>query len=225
VIDLERFVRRMVAVLEASDPELLRRPIAVVELRERLVPYRAHRAALGLSSAEDYELLVLRLVAEEGDFARTTPSSAAGRAREEVASPNPDLDLVEQLGDATIEFLLDVRAIAEEPEAAPVAPLPPPPPPPSPPSLPPLPPLPPPPPPPPLFEALEPVPEAAPMPAATAACPSCSAPLPSGRVVVFCPFCGVQVGAKRCPGCGTEIERDWRHCITCGKAIDSRPLA
>ena len=228
--ELERLVRRLVSVLESRDPDGLHRPIAVAELRESVVPYRVHRAALGISSAEDYELLVLRLVAEEGEFVRTNPPAAAARAREEVASTNPNLDLVDQLADATIQIggagLAKIAMLAEDvvvvPPDPPAAPEPPPPPPPPPPQ--------PPPPPPPLppapevpeFEALEPVPDA---PAAvapgTATCRHCAAVLPTGRIVTFCPYCGVRLGARACAGCGAELEAEWRHCISCGKAADS----
>ena len=53
--DLERFARRLVEMLELRDPDGVHRPLAVAELRETVVPYRAHRAALGVTSAEDYD--------------------------------------------------------------------------------------------------------------------------------------------------------------------------
>ncbi len=239
--DLERLVRRLVEVLERQDPDSIHRPIGIGELRGHLLPYRTHRGALGVSSSEDYELLVLRLLAEEGDFVRTNPPAAAARARDEVASPNPNLDLVEELGDATVQIgapgLARINELVDDPplprhrvsadlpfiEVEPPRPEavlgpPPPPPPPSPapvavePAIVEI----------PQFEALEPVtvpaPEAAPdLPTGPSdKCPACSGVLPTGRSVIFCPFCGHQIGVGRCAVCGAELEPGWRHCITCG---------
>jgi hypothetical protein len=102
--ELERFVKRLVEVLGARDPAGLHRPVTVSDLRSSVLPYRLNRSVIGLSSSEDYELLVLRLVAEEGGYTRSYPPTSAERARAEMASPNPDLDLVEQLADTTIQL-------------------------------------------------------------------------------------------------------------------------
>ena len=51
------------------------------------------------------------------------------------------------------------------------------------------------------------------------ACPHCDQPLPTGRVVAFCPFCGGNVTTRACPQCGTALETAWRHCITCGHRV------
>ena len=48
------------------------------------------------------------------------------------------------------------------------------------------------------------------------ACHHCDQQLPTGRVVVYCPFCGGTVTTRACPHCGTALESAWRHCITCG---------
>jgi len=119
--DLERFVKRLLETLRARHPAGAQRPFTVAELRDAILPYRMHRSALKLSSNEDYELLVLRLTAEEGGYARTTPPDAAERAREEVASPVPDLDLLDLLGDTTLQLapgLTDRLAAAESAEQA-----------------------------------------------------------------------------------------------------------
>lgn len=118
--DLIRFVKRLVEVLEARDPAGVHRPLSVADLRETVFPYRTQRSSLGLTSAEDYDLLVLRLVAEEDDFVRTYPPESAGRARDEAGQINPNLDLVEELGEATIQIgataLARIQALVEEVE-------------------------------------------------------------------------------------------------------------
>jgi len=244
--DLESFVKRLIEVLEARDPIGVHRPFSVADLRNTILPYRLNRAALGLSNADDYELLVLRLVAEEGGFARTNPPEAAEIARNLANHPNPDLDLVETLGETTVQIgaaglarIVEVSQVAPpapaprkpapapwaprtpeavetpdpEPSSAAAAPRPEPEPTPE------------------LFEPIadnvvvdEPAPPAAPSRSSSArppvtACPACHRSLPTHRDVVFCPFCGAQVGVQRCSRCGSDIEPGWRHCVTCGHQV------
>jgi hypothetical protein len=49
------------------------------------------------------------------------------------------------------------------------------------------------------------------------ACPQCDAPLPTGRTVLFCPYCGANAWARECSGCGAAMDLDWMFCVTCGK--------
>lgn len=280
--DLDRFVRHLVETLQARSPDSVHRPLAVDDLRRTVLPYRVHRNALGLVSAEDYEMLVLRLAAEEGDYARTFPPDAAERFREEAASPNPDLAILEELAEATVamDAAAVLRVLALEDEALPVVPdlpllsepdqesaaagdparsgeaLPPPAsrqpdtrvpgaqeraaasrsdpapatdvprrpaaPPPAPPGRVPAAPSSAPPPAAQLpgqsapASGPPPAPSAERSPAIRARCLFCAAPLPAGKTVVFCPFCGQQLSPTSCPRCGAELEPGWRHCITCG---------
>ena len=48
-------------------------------------------------------------------------------------------------------------------------------------------------------------------------CRYCGGTLPSGRHAVFCPYCGQNLTIQRCPACSTELELDWKFCITCGR--------
>ncbi len=50
-----------------------------------------------------------------------------------------------------------------------------------------------------------------------AGCPYCAQALPKGRTVKFCPSCGLDLLARRCPGCSAEIEQGWKFCVTCGR--------
>ncbi len=195
--DLERFVKRLVERLEARDPTGLYRPVNVGDLRASIMPYRLNRSALELSSHEEYELLVLRLVAEESGFARTNPAESAARCREEVNSPNPDLDIVEDLSDTTIQFGAATLSALGTRHAA-LAPEPPPPEPP---------------PPPPIAEPPTPSAERR---VPSAECITCHRPLPTHREVTFCPYCGIRLRRLRCGRCGEDIEADWSHCISCG---------
>jgi len=62
--ELTRFARVLMERL-AARPEGVARPISVAEVRKTVLPYRAQRKALGLDSVEDYDIVLLRLVAEE----------------------------------------------------------------------------------------------------------------------------------------------------------------
>lgn len=48
-------------------------------------------------------------------------------------------------------------------------------------------------------------------------CRYCSANLPEGRSVVFCPGCGHNLTVQHCPACSSELEVGWKFCITCGR--------
>jgi hypothetical protein len=54
-------------------------------------------------------------------------------------------------------------------------------------------------------------------------CRYCGQPLPEGRPVTFCPYCGQNVTIVRCPACSTELELGWRFCVTCGRTMDGAP--
>lgn len=52
-------------------------------------------------------------------------------------------------------------------------------------------------------------------------CRYCSGRLPEGRRVTFCPHCGLDQTKRQCPACSTELEADWRFCVTCGRGADA----
>jgi hypothetical protein len=215
--ELARLARLLADRLGATDGGVLR-PVSVAAVRGTILPYRGHRKALGLSSVEDYETILLRLVAEERGYVRTTPRSAAERCQEELGSSNPDLAVLEQIADATIQFtsMAAGKIVDDEPAGATPAPAPP------------------------KAESPKaapapalrrtaelpaPAPEMAPSaPQVTAAaaddrCRHCRNPVPGGRQVVFCPWCGQRLIPFSCSRCGTELDSDWRHCITCGAPV------
>jgi Double zinc ribbon len=49
-------------------------------------------------------------------------------------------------------------------------------------------------------------------------CPHCAGELPAGREINFCPHCGQDLTIRHCPACGSELEHDWKFCVTCGRA-------
>jgi double zinc ribbon protein len=208
--DLERFFTQLVRNLAVGDRSRLQAPLPLAEVRTSIVPYRANRRALQLESSEDYELLLLRLCAGEGGFARTEPAESRVEFEMEVGSSNPDLALVERHEKAVLH--LDPKAVAKVLNPAPnlaYAPR----------------------------EAATPPtparqrPKASPRSASPGAqghrdvvqCPRCGGGLPADRVANFCPQCGQNLTRPRCPQCQAELDAKWRHCVSCGAAIRDAP--
>lgn len=212
--DVERFFRQLVKNLAASDPARLHRPLPLSDIRESIVPYRANRRALQLESSEDYELVLLRLCAGEGGFARTEPAEVRAEFAAQIESSNPDLTISYRYENAVVS--LDAKLLtqvlgpesemafgppssplprpAEEHEVAPG------------------------------FPSLEPYetvpePELAPV---DSRCNRCGKDLPAGRAVKYCPHCGGNQASLRCPGCEAELEPGWRHCVSCGLPVAER---
>lgn len=222
--DLERFFRRLVEQLAATDPARLHRPLPLDEVMHRLVPYRANRKALGVDTSEEYELVVMRLCAGEGALVRTDPEEARTRFAEELASANPDLEALHSFESVLItlrpeslsralgptEAVLD---LAPEPrEAEPDGH-----------ELPSL----------PQIHGLEalpevdeeleadadPDPETVPEAEPPSRCAFCGGRLPTARAVNFCPHCGQSQILTLCPECRSEVEPGWKHCVNCGRAV------
>jgi double zinc ribbon protein len=242
--ELTRFARRLVEQLTASK-EGVNRAVPIGQIREKILPYRTHRRALMLESVEDYETVLLRLVAGERGFVRTLPPAAAKRCQDELAGANPDLGVLDELADSTIQITSlaaaqivgDDAEIATAPaaprddsprvmaseakpsrrtaEIASVAPRPP------------------------QGDKVQyrrtaeiasvaprPRDDIPPVVASEAKqspregeCRHCHHAMPAGRTVVFCPWCGGRLIPFTCARCQTELDSEWRHCITCGAPV------
>lgn len=216
--ELERFFRRLVANLAATDPARLHRPLDLEEIYRDIVPYRTNRRALGLESSEDYELVLLRLCAGEGRLVRTEPEEARVRFAEETRSNNPDLDVLRRFEQVlvTLEPVALARALGPVPDPdLPYAPPPTP-------SLADL----------PLLDVPaegafdEPVPDEEfqeEIPGSREPlCLYCGGSLPFDRAARFCPHCGQRQAPPACPSCHSEVEPGWRHCVSCGAALGER---
>ena len=239
--DLERFFRRLVERLAATDPAGLHRPLPLDEIMYTLVPYRANRRALGVDTSEEYELVVMRLCAGEGGLVRTEPEEARVRFVRELATPNPDLAALHSFESVLVTLRPEalsraLRPPEPSPEPAPLDhrddPL-------EAFSLPEI----------PGLEALrvddderesaeapsdpgaesfgaeaddlglDPEPETVPEPEPPGRCLFCGGRLPTGRAVNFCPHCGQSQTLSLCPGCRSEVEPGWKHCVHCGRAV------
>lgn len=54
----------------------------------------------------------------------------------------------------------------------------------------------------------------------TCGCRFCGGKLPDSRKVTFCPHCGVNLTVRQCPACSTELDVNWRFCVTCGRSSE-----
>jgi len=205
-VELERLFRQIVRNLAATDPARLHRPLRLGEIRESIVPYRANRRTLQIETSEDYELALIRLFSGEAGLARSRETDLQGEFAREASSSNPDLELLDRHANA--ELLLEPGAVAK---------------------------------------VLDPEPDLrfAPRHSSTASkpprrgartkavsaqpttspptpvdrCRRCRITLPTGRVVNFCPQCGLDLTRLQCSRCGSELEPGWKHCVGSGAFV------
>ncbi len=116
--ELERLFRILVRRVRDVRPENLSRPFEVAEILRTFVPYRAHRADVGVETAEDYEVLVLRLLSGERGFVFADDAMQED-LRRELDSGNPDLRALHAYGTARVT--LAQHAMRQVLEASPPA--------------------------------------------------------------------------------------------------------
>ena len=237
--EMDRMFRRLVHNVRAGFPDLMTRSFEVSSLYQTLIPYRLNRTELGIDSAEEYELTLMRLLAGNRGLLHGDPDMQAA-LQAELESPNPDLSIFRAWSTASISInATAVRSLDSQSAAAVRTPSPaastrqaemagratlefttsvasP---------------------------ALSPVqhvtggrtsapvatpPEAMTAPAPVSAAPHahgpgcryCAGELPEGRDAHFCPHCGQNLSVKQCPACSTELEVEWQFCITCGRQVE-----
>lgn len=225
-----KLYRALVEELQRRDhPE--DEPVTVSELHQTLIPYAAVRSAIGVELNADYEHALLRLLAGERNLLRLEPRTAREELRREVDAPYPVVELYRKFSGSQV--WVKRTGVQESSRQKPPAP-------PAPggaaehgagdgqsprivaevetPRI--------------RTGGAEPAPERPPIqlhPAAkssaertvhaTAACGFCGEDLPAGRRARFCPYCGGDQRLRPCPRCEAVLERDWRHCISCGHEV------
>lgn len=226
---LEPLFRLLVRTLSERQPARVHQPISINELMDSILPYRLVRRELSVDSAEDYETLLLRLCAGEGDFVQAEPATQAALDAE-LKKPLADLALLRVYGDTHLVLRTDplLTAMDDRPEERyappgsrtsppPEAPeaaeqeegpddawLPDP-----------------------VFEAnasvVTPrVPDVPDVPPAAAdktqvRCPFCGGLLPPRMAINFCPHCGMGQDVGSCRACGADMDVGWRYCVSCGE--------
>ena len=223
--DLERFFRRIVSNLAATDAGRLHLPLPLADIPLSIAPYRSNRRVLQVETSEEYEMVLLRLCAGEGGFILTEPEEVRRKFESEVRSTNPDLEVIHRFENVLLTLHPErVDQVLRAPLETFDAPAPPP-------GTPPT-----------AEEPAEVAPEerveepvvelieepievdlpiddpAEAEEGAGSQCGSCGADLP-GHPVNFCPHCGQSQSALVCPECHADIEPGWRHCVSCGRAL------
>jgi hypothetical protein len=237
--ELDRMFRRLVHNVRAGFPDLMSRPFEVSAIHQHIIPYRLNRAELGIDTAEEYEVTLMRLLSGARGLLTGDPDMQAA-LQAELESPNPDLSIFRAWATAKVSINANaVRALdsqsttairtptpAVTTRQAAMAGLP-------------------------TLEvatatgapASSPIassgtrtaaPVATPPESATApaqpltvtsnghgpGCRYCGSELPDGRDAHFCPHCGQNLSVKQCPACSTELEVEWQFCITCGRQVE-----
>lgn len=182
-------------------------PFTVQELYEDLIPYRHHRRELGIETNQDYEAAISRLVSGERGYLRGDlgmQEKLSANQKEKV----PDTGAFRDYANAKVSLAPEaLAALGLDPapkrsttpvdsanENATVK-----------------------------EELAASDPESTVAPSATELgsvenCRFCGGTLPEGREVTYCPHCGQNLAVRNCPACGTELEKNWRFCVTCGRS-------
>jgi hypothetical protein len=205
---LDRLSRRLADAVHDEYGDAAQPPLTIAEVYQKLVPYRTVRGELGFGELAEYEHTLLRLLSGERGYVHVELEPVRDELRRELRSANPILGVYRDYA------AVGVRLGAGAPEvAAPAAPAP-------------------------AARPAEPphaetavAPEPLPAPAPVrgvppvaprpVGCRSCAEPLPQGREVRFCPFCGTSQHPVPCRDCGTPLEPEWGFCIRCGAARHS----
>ena len=231
--DLDRMLMRLVRALRARGVGDVSHPCEVLELAQDVIPYRLLRREGGFDTNEDYEHALSRLLSGEREYLRGDERMQQA-LREELASKNPDTALFREFARNHVAISAIGLAAAEGFDesssppppvttAHPTLPL--------------------------TASPDRPVHRISAVTAAFAdlnlpsatetdmagtptrsvtaqtiggKCRYCSASLPEGRKLVFCPFCGSDLTMTQCPACSTELELGWKFCVTCGRSMAAR---
>lgn len=198
---LHRLHRLLVGALRTRDPEAMRRPFTVAEIYQDLVPYRRYRGQIGVEMNGDYEHLLLRLLAGEGELVRLESEAALRAIRKELEQANPNTGVYRDYAAADVRLGSEAVASGFEQDVAPA---------------------------PPVAqaepdEAVEAAQPAAPTAesgvSGPSACGWCQGDLPDRPELRFCPHCGTDVRVVPCPSCQEPLEPGWHFCIRCGQEV------
>jgi len=199
--------RRLVEA--GQDPEA---PVSVAELHRVLLPYSECRTPLGFVTKAEYDLALLRLLADADRMEIDDELASAVEA--ELRAPEPGLAFLKNFAAARLRVRRravpaarhagsDPWMVSEEGE----------------------------------IEAPSPAPAPPPAPAARseaatiaeaeveakaearAECWRCAERLPSLPDVSYCPHCGTDQTIRPCDDCGAQLELAWSYCPRCGTAV------
>ena len=192
--DLDRLAFRLARVVRTQYPHLLAQGFTLVDLEERLLPFREARREMADGGADVFERAVLRLIAGERGYLHTEVDLQVACVQA-LASPSPSLSLIRAWGTTSLTLAAPATEIGSErlssaarsgaarPDLEPGASTP------------------------------------------HCSCRFCGNRLPDNRHMIFCPHCGLDMTKRQCPACSTELDVQWRFCVTCGRGADLPDLA
>jgi hypothetical protein len=231
--DLDRLAFRVARTVRTTYPHLLEHGFTLSDLEERLAPYPEARREMASAGPDGYEMTVLRLLAGERGYLAAEPDlQEACRRALQMASPT--VSIVRTWAGSTLSLRRPAFAIGSERgtgsgglgssassriiarddrSASPDAP-----------------------------RGSSSTGDGAGYGSGTGVseraadaplgrsqagcgCHFCGGTLPSGRALRFCPYCGLDLTVRHCPACSTELERNWRFCVTCGRQADDAERA
>ncbi len=202
-----RFHRVLVESIAVRAPAYLRESFTVAEIYQALAPFRSQRDRLGLTLKRDYDDILLRLLAGEGEYVVLESEPARERIQRELGSRSPNTGIYREF--AAAKAHLNPRHLPADLRDPPL-------------------------PEPPATggdtsgigagenASRDPGPEAVVAACGTGpafardACPACGGDLPHHEKLKFCPYCGANTREAPCPKCGEILSREWRFCIACG---------
>jgi hypothetical protein len=168
-------------------------PLGVAELHKRLLPYHTCRDSLGYATKAEYDVALLRLLADEGRVAVSEPALREA-VRSEIRQPEPGLAFLHRFAASEIRVKDAPGTHAGQVAVAGYGGA--------------------------MGAPAAPEPSTAGAAGAGSPCRRCAAPLPPVEGVRFCPACGADQIAPTCTDCGAEIVEGWRYCAFCGKLQD-----
>jgi hypothetical protein len=204
--DLDRVFQRLVHSIRLRHPEYLTMPFTVQELYEDLIPYRHHRRELGIETNQDYEAAISRLLSGEKGYLRGDlgmQEKLAANQKEKIPDTGAFRDYASSKVSLAPEALATLgldpapkQSVAtdssDEKATSREEP--------------------------PQAAAEGTVSESISELGSVENCRFCGGTLPEGRTVTYCPHCGQNLAVRNCPACGTELEKNWRFCVTCGRS-------
>ncbi|HMS01547.1 MAG TPA: zinc ribbon domain-containing protein [Gemmatimonadaceae bacterium] len=206
--DLDRLAFRVARTVRATYPHLLERGFTLSDLEERLAPYSDARRELADGGPSGYETTLLRLLTGERGYL-AAEGALQNACRTALQQPSPALSMVRTWARSALTLRSGAFALVGDPARVAAA------------------------------AAVEHAasqsasgrseavtPSSDLLGGATVGCDCvyCGGGLPMGRNVRFCPHCGLDLTVRQCPACSTELDREWRFCVTCGRQSDDDPV-
>ena len=206
--DVEKMYNHLMRTVRTTFPQYLTQPFTVGELYQTILPYRLHRRELGLETNVDYEHTLLELIGSDSKYLTLDDRLRDVLAADRAASKS-DPARIREFASSQVTLNSQAAVKAEDTPARAST---------STPTL--------------TRTAARmtnpPVQDAPVSPPRTSksvvvpeeggTCQFCKGALPGGRHISYCPHCGQNITVAHCPACGSELEKDWQFCVTCGRS-------